>query len=47
MFFVGTFGGEFGVQFAVTPRAGTGLENLNDSSSRWTLPILETITVKF
>lgn len=27
--------------------AGTGLENLNDSSSRWTLPILGTLTVKF
>lgn len=27
--------------------AGTGLENLNDSSSRWTLPVLGTLTVKF
>ena len=27
--------------------AGTGLENLNDSSSRWTLPIMGTITFKF
>jgi opacity protein-like surface antigen len=27
--------------------AGTGLENLNDSSSRWTVPVLGTLTVKF
>jgi opacity protein-like surface antigen len=27
--------------------AGTGLENLNDSSSRWTLPILGTISFRF
>jgi opacity protein-like surface antigen len=27
--------------------AGTGLENLNDSSSRWTLPVLGTITIRF
>ena len=27
--------------------AGTGLENLNDSSSRWTLPVLGTLTVRF
>jgi len=27
--------------------AGTGLENLNDSSSRWTLPIMGTLTFKF
>lgn len=65
---VPTFGGGFGVQFAVAPRvrlgvetglrwtgdlsgieglAGTGLENLNDSSSRWTLPVLGTISVRF
>jgi len=65
---VPTFGGDFGVQFAVAPQvrlgveaglrwtgdlsdveglAGTGLENLNDSSSRWTLPILGTLTFRF
>ncbi len=65
---VPTFGGDFGVQFAVAPRlrlgieaglrwigdlsdveglAGTGLENLNDSSRRWTLPVLGTIGVRF
>jgi hypothetical protein len=27
--------------------AGTGLENVNDSSSRWTLPIMGTVTFKF
>jgi opacity protein-like surface antigen len=27
--------------------AGTGLENLNDSSSRWTMPVLGTLTVSF
>lgn len=27
--------------------SGTGLENLNDSSSRWTLPILATIGFRF
>ena len=27
--------------------AGTGLENLNDSSSRSTLPIIGTVTFKF
>ena len=26
---------------------GTGLENLNDSSSRWTLPVLGTLAVRF
>jgi opacity protein-like surface antigen len=65
---VPTFGGDFGVQFAVAPSvrlgveaglrwtgglsdleglAGTGLENLNDSSSRWTVPILGTISFRF
>jgi opacity protein-like surface antigen len=65
---VPTFGGDFGVRFAVAPRvrlgveaglrwtgdlsdveglAGTGLENLNDSSRRWTLPVLGTLTVRF
>lgn len=65
---VPTFGGDFGVQFAVAPRvrlgveaglrwtgdlsdieglAGTGLENLNDSSRRWTVPVLGTISVRF
>jgi hypothetical protein len=27
--------------------AGTGLENLNDSSSRWTLPIMGAVTFRF
>jgi hypothetical protein len=27
--------------------AGTGLENLNDSSSRWTLPVLGTVSFRF
>jgi hypothetical protein len=27
--------------------AGTGLENLNDSSSRWTLPVMGTLTFRF
>lgn len=27
--------------------AGTGLENLNDSSSRWSMPVLGTLTVRF
>lgn len=27
--------------------AGTGLENLNDSSSRWTLPVLGTLSFRF
>lgn len=65
---VATFGGDFGLRFAVAPRvqlgveadlrwtgnlsdleglAGTGLENLNDSSSRWTLPIYGTLTIRF
>lgn len=66
---VPTFGGDFGVVFAVTPRiglgveaglrwtgepdgldedlAGTGLENLNDTGSRWTMPIVGTFRVRF
>jgi hypothetical protein len=65
---VPTFGGDFGVDFAVAPRlrfgvearlrwtgdlaeldglAGTGLENLNASSSRWTMPVLGTVSVRF
>ena len=46
------FGVETGVRWIgdisdVEGLAGTGLENLNDTSSRWIVPILGTFTVRF